>query len=130
MAVQQINPRVKTQQTGSRGSGGGSQIGAGLGAVIGGIAGIAGGPAGVAAGAAQGASLGGLAGGLVAPGKADTRQIVQERMASVPTADLAAQSQKLLDGIRSLDAIPAAKAKYLQPLTDAYIQSKMELKRR
>jgi hypothetical protein len=48
----------------------------------------------------------------------------------VPTQELAQGSHQILDGIRSLNNMPNAKSKYLQPMTDAYIKTQIELKRR
>ncbi len=133
----QIKPRVKTtpgQQGKKSGAGMGQAIGAGLGGVIGAVPGIiAGNPMiaakGAVAGASTGAGLGGIAGGLVQPGSAGTAD-TQEYISQVPTQELAQSSQKILDGIRSLNSMPNAKSQYLQPMTNAYIKTQMELKRR
>jgi hypothetical protein len=139
MAVRQITPRVITKETGSAGRAGGGglgqKLGAGLGAIAGGVTGFAaGGPGSAVAGAAKGATLGAGAGGLlgaaVAPGRADTRQIQQTVASQIPVQQLSQGSQHILDGIRALDNLPQSKSKYLQPLTEAYLQSQMELKRR
>jgi len=139
MAVQRITPRVITKQTGSSGKKGGGglgqMIGGAVGTVAGGVTGFAtGGPAGAVVGAAKGATLGAGAGGLlgaaIAPGKADTRQVEQTVVSQVPVQQLAQGSQQILDGIRALENLPQSKSKYLQPLTEAYLQSQMELKRR
>ena len=148
----QIKPRVKTTQ-GKQGSAGGGNIGAGLGGLIGGVAGFmqggaAGaatgapaGPGGAAAGAAvggvagaikgagAGAGLGGIAGGLVDPGQGSTAG-TQEYISQVPTHQLSQSSQQRLDGIRSLSNMPEARSQYLQPMTEAYIKTQIELKRR
>ena len=133
----QIKPRVKTtpgQEGKKSGAGMGQAIGAGLGGVIGAVPGIvAGNPMiaakGAVAGASTGAGLGGIAGGLVQPGSAGTAD-TQEYISQVPTQQVSQGSQQILDGIRSLQNMPEARAKYLQPLTQAYIKTQMELKRR
>jgi len=149
----QIKPRIQTtpgSQGKKSGVSTGSAIGAGLGGVIGGVAGFMGGgaagaatagPAGAAAGGAMGAAkgavagastgagLGGIAGGLVEPGQQGTAGS-QSFMSQVPTQELAQGSQQILDGIRSLNHLPNAKSQYLQPMTDAYLKTQIELKRR
>jgi hypothetical protein len=149
----QIKPRVKTtpgSQGKKSGASTGAAIGAGLGGVIGGVTGfiggtvaggVAGGPAGAAAGgsmaaakgavagAATGAGLGGIAGGLIQPGHEGSAGS-QEYISQVPTQQVSQGSQQILDGIRSLKNMPDARAKYLQPLTNAYMKTQMELKRR
>ena len=133
----QIKPRVKTTpgtQGKKSGASTGQAVGAGLGGVIGGVAGfLGGGPIGAAKGAVTGAStgagLGGIAGGLVEPGSAGTAGS-QEFISQVPTQQVSQGSQQILDGIRSLQNMPEARAKYLQPLTNAYMKTQMELKRR
>ncbi len=125
----QIKPRVKTTpgtQGKKSGGGIGQAVGAGIGGIIGGLTG---GPAGAVAGASTGAGLGGIAGGLVEPGSAGTAGS-QEFISQVPTQQVSQGSQQILDGIRSLQNMPEARAKYLQPLTQAYIKTQMELKRR
>ena len=132
----QIKPRVKTtpgSQGQKSGASTGQAVGAGLGGLIGGVMGIPGGAAGIAAGAVKGAStgagLGGIAGGLVQPGSQGTAP-TQEYISQVPTQQLSQGSQQILDGIRSLNSMPDAKSRYLQPMTDAYLKTQMELKRR
>ena len=133
----QIKPRVKTTPGSSgkqSGSGIGQAIGAGLGGLIGAAPGIAAGnpivaAKGAVAGASTGAGLGGIAGGLVEPGSQGAAGS-QSFMSQVPTQELAQGSQQILDGIRSLNSMPDAKSRYLQPLTDAYLKTQMELKRR
>jgi len=121
MPIQQIKPRVKPGSQGQKsGSGIGQAIGAGLGAAIGG-------PGGMMAGASAGAGIGGIIGGIAQPGSAGTQA---EFISQVPTQQVSQGSQQILDGIRSLQNMPEARAKYLQPLTDAYIKTQMELKRR
>jgi uncharacterized protein YcfJ len=140
MPTQIVKP-VRTQQTGQEGGARtGRNIGAGLGAVIGGVAGgiggfTAGGPlgavAGAAKGAAGGASLGAgggqIVGDIVQP---ETRQTTQSQLGSVPTQNLSQNSQKLLDGVRSLNNHPGLAKKFQVPLTQAYLETQMELKRR
>lgn len=124
MATQIIKP-VRTETTGKAGGARtGRNIGAGLGAVIGGITG---GPAGAAQGATLGAGLGQTAGDIVRP---ETRQTTQTQLGSVPTQNLAQNSQKLLDGVRALNDYPDLARKFQVPLTQAYLETNMELKRR
>ena len=140
MPTQIVKP-VRTKTTGKEGGAkAGRNIGAGLGAVIGGVLGgvggaVTGGPPAAAIGAVKGASSGGLAGAgagqligdMVQP---ETRQTEQSQLAGVPVSQLAANSQKLLDGVRALNSNEALAAKFQTPLTQAYIQTQMELKRR
>ena len=129
---QRINQPVmntKTQSARKSGSNLGQQIGMGLGAIAGGLAGGPGGAAmGAIQGAGAGAGLGGMIGGAVKPGR---QEIVEQSVASqVPVHDLAQQSQQLLDGIRALKQFPDSSGKYMTPLTEAFMESQMELKRR
>ena len=129
----QIAQPVRTKTTGKEGGANvGRNIGAGLGAVIGGVAaGTVTGGMGAAQGAALGASLGGTAGGIAGSTfQPETRQTEQSQLAGVPVSQLAANSQKLLDGVRALNSNEALAAKFQTPLTQAYIQTQMELKRR
>jgi phage tail tape-measure protein len=139
MPTQIVKP-VRTKTTGQEGGArAGRNIGAGLGAVIGGvaggIAGVSGGPAGIAVGAAKGAAggttlgagLGSTVGDIVQP---ETRQTQQFQLDTVPVASLAKNSQKLLDGVRALNQYPDLARKFQTPLTQAYFQTQMELKRR
>ena len=133
----QIKQRLKTTQ-GKQGSAGGAGIGQALGAGIGGIIGAAPGvmaanpvlaAKGAVAGASTGAGLGGIAGGLADPAQGGTAG-TQEYVSQVPTQQLSQGSQQILDGIRSLKNMPEASSKYLQPMTEAYLKTQIELKRR
>jgi hypothetical protein len=75
-----------------------------------------------------GASLGSLVGGQVQQAEAPT--VSQEMLDGVPTQRMAQGSQQLLDGLRALESYPNLAQKYSQPLTQAYIQSQIQLKRR
>jgi len=134
MALVPITQPVRETRTAGQTSGQnrGAIAGAGLGAALGVAAAPATGGASLAlgalSGAATGASLGGLVGQQVQPGQAP--QVTQEMLNSVPTVRLSQGSQQLLDGIRALDKFPALAQKYMQPLTEAYIQSQAQLKLR
>lgn len=124
-------PVRKTQrQTVTQGKSGGSKIGQGLGAAIGGVVGAVagGGPAGALQGAATGASLGGIAGGIISPAKAGSVETTQQ--GGLSTVQVAQNSQAILDGLRSLEQFPDLQAEYAQPLTQAYMASMIDLKRR
>lgn len=127
MAIRQPNQPVQTQQTQGRASGGGigQLIGAGLGAVVGGATG---GPGGALAGASAGGGLGATIGGAVQPG--EQGQVEQSQIQNVPTLQVAQQSQQLADGIRALNNSPSLAKKFGQSLTQAYMNTQMELKRR
>lgn len=135
MALLPVNKPVRRQETAGRESGANKGGLLGALAVGGAIAGTVatGGAAApsipVAVGAlGAGAGVGSLVGGAVQPAQAP--QVTEEMIASVPTDRMAQGSQQLLDGIRAIDQFPNLAAKYSQPLTQAYLASQMELKRR
>jgi hypothetical protein len=132
MALIPIKQPVRETRTEGRPSGAniGGLLGAGLGAIIGTVAAPGAGTAAGAAlgGAATGASLGQLVGGQVQQAEAPT--VSQEMLDGVPTHRMAQGSQQLLDGLRALESYPNLAQKYSQPLTQAYIQSQIQLKRR
>jgi len=128
MALIPVKQPVRTSSSSGKKSGSnlGGLLGAGLAA---GAVAATGGGAAAALGAAGGAAgLGSLLGGAIQPGKQGG--VTQEMLAGVPTINMAQGSQTLLDGIRELNNFPSLAQKYSQPLTAAYIQSQMELKRR
>jgi hypothetical protein len=100
-------------------------VGAGLGALVGGLTG---GPGGAIAGAQSGAGIGGMIGGTVQP--AEQGQVEQSQIQNVPTLQVAQSAQQLADGIKALNASPNLAKKFGQPLTQAYLNTQMELKRR
>jgi hypothetical protein len=134
MAVQQINPTFRT--VGSKGRTGGGAVGAGLMGTIGGIVGGAAGggltggwgtAAGATAGAAAGAGLGQMLGEAVLPSRAGGSQSMPSP--TVATAfDTAQQSQQLLDGLRAIQS-HSSLSEYVEPMTQAYTQSLVRLKK-
>ena len=126
----------KQRQTVNQGSQGGGRLGQGLGAAIGaiagGLAGSPGGPGGIAAGALKGAatgvSVGGMAGTAISPAKAGS--VETQEFGGLSTVQVAQNSQAILDGLRSLEQFPDLQAEYAQPLTQAYMASMVDLKRR
>ncbi|MAH48281.1 hypothetical protein CMI37_20825 [Candidatus Pacearchaeota archaeon] len=120
----------KQKQTVQQGSQGGTRLGQGLGAALGAVAGgiAGGGPGGALQGAATGASLGGMAGGAIAPPKASS--VETQEFGGLSTVQVAQNSQAILDGLRSLEQFPDLQAEYAQPLTQAYMASMVDLKRR
>ena len=119
------------RQTVNQGSSGGSKLGQGLGAALGGLAGAVasgGNPGAALQGAATGASLGGMAGGMIQPAKAGS--VETQEFGGLSTVQVAQNSQAILDGLRSLENLPDLQAEYAKPLTQAYISSMIDLKRR
>jgi hypothetical protein len=91
-----------------------------------------GGPAAAAQGAISGAGGGALLGGEIGERIAPSAIGVREEFLS-PTVQLSAseealRGQQLLDGLRALENEPAL-ASYAEPLSQAYIQSMINLKR-
>lgn len=131
MALTPIQKPVRTKQVQSARESGATK-GQIAGAVGGGLLGAFFGPGGAVAGAQAGAGLGMGIGGAVGQQVQPAQQqvVTQEQLATVPTHRMSQGAQQLLDGIRALDNYPALAEKYTQPLTQAYIQSQMELKRR
>lgn len=116
----------KQQIRGSKGKEGGSKWGAMLGAVAGGIAGAPGGPAGIIGGASTGASLGGMVGGAISPGKADTRQAIQQRATGIgqQTGQVDPQAQ-MKEAIMALKKVndPELTKQYAPVLAQGLIKS-------
>lgn len=127
MALMPVQRKQRQTVTPSRAGGAktGQLLGAGLGAVLG----APGGPGASLQAAATGASLGGMAGGAIDPGQRGS--VETQEFGTVPTVQVAQNSQAILDGLRSLeDMSPDLQQEYAQPLTQAYIASMIDLKRR
>jgi hypothetical protein len=96
------------------------------------VAGAAAGGVGAVPGAAAGASLGGTVGGLVggAVQKGQAPETKHIMFNDVPTIELSQNAQHLSAGARALNRYPDLAQKYAPQITQAYIQSQMQLKRR
>jgi uncharacterized protein YcfJ len=134
MAVQGINPRRQVVQKGRKAKKGGSGLGAAIGAVAGGVGGaIIAGPGGAMAGASAGAALGGTVGGLagqaIDPARSGRQQIERfSAQAPLTASEEAMRGQKLLEGLQIAQNSQGL-AEYTAPLTKAYVQSMINLKR-
>lgn len=131
--VRQKQTQTRSGTTSSRGANIGKGLGAVIGGVAGGLAGIPGGPATIVAGAmggaTGGANLGGAVGEQISP--STTAQVQNQQRASIPTLQAAQNSQRILDGLRSLEVMsPDLQSEYGKPLTQAYIASMIDLKQR
>lgn len=131
---------VQKAKKGKKGGFGGLLAAAG--AVAGGVAGTLAAPgvgtaagaktgaliAGGLAGASAGQSLGGLAGETIDPSKQGQQQITQQGGMPMPAHQEALRGEQILAGIQSVQNMPGL-AEYSAPLTKAYMQSKINLKR-